>query len=74
MNLKSIFTFENLDKALKSIDKNMISISNGINTFGKGMDDMLNELSSDIEKSNRRARSREQKDKANIQKIWGKKD
>ena len=54
-------------------------IDNGINTFnkiiqnfGNSMDTMTKELSSDIEKSKQTSKIREQKDKENLEKIWGK--
>jgi len=76
MNLKSELekiTFENLDKTIKVFEKTMGDISNGINSFQNGMDDMLHELESDFERSDRRAKIREQKDRDNLKKIWGNK-
>jgi hypothetical protein len=57
---------------------NMMNISKGIDTFNKviqdfgdSMDAMTQELSSDVEKSNREFKVREQKDRENLKKIWG---
>jgi len=76
MNLKSELekiTFENLDKTIKVFEKTMGDISNGINSFQNGMDDMLHELESDFERSDKRRKTREQKDRDNLKKIWGNK-
>ena len=70
-------------KKLNSIFKiiNMKNINQGINVFNKAvqdfgdsMDGISRELSSDIEKSNKESVAREQKNKENLDKIWGKKD
>ena len=70
-------------KKLNSIFKiiNMKNINQGINVFNKAvqdfgdsMDTMTRELSSDIEKSKKESVAREQKNKENLDKIWGKKD
>ncbi|MDF2425090.1 MAG: hypothetical protein OPY08_01470 [Nitrosopumilus sp.] len=70
-------------KKLDSIFKiiNMKNINQGINVFNKAvqdfgdsMDTMTRELSSDIEKSDKESASREQKNKENLDKIWGKRD
>lgn len=70
-------------KKLESIFKiiNMKNINQGINVFNKAvqdfgdsMDTMTRELSSDIEKSKKESVAREQKNKENLDKIWGKKD
>ncbi len=70
-------------KKLNNIFKiiNMKNINQGINVFNKAvqdfgdsMDTMTRELSSDIEKSKKESVAREQKNKENLDKIWGKKD
>ena len=70
-------------KKLNSIFKiiNMKNINQGINVFNKAvqdfgdsMDKMTSELSSDIEKSKKESVAREQKNKENLDKIWGKRD
>ncbi len=68
-----------LESILKII--NMKNINQGINTFNKtvqdfgdSMDVITRELSSDIEKSNKESVVRKQKNKENLEKIWGKKD
>lgn len=45
----------------------------GVQDFGKSMDMMTKELGSDIEKSNKKAKSEAKKNQKNIDKIWGKK-
>ncbi len=69
----------NLNDILKII--NMKNINQGINVFNKAvqdfgdsMDTMTREISSDIEKSNKESVAREQKNKENLDKIWGKRD
>ena len=70
-------------KKLNNIFKiiNMKNINQGINVFNKAvqdfgdsMDTMTRELSSDIEKSNKESVAREQKNKENLDKIWGKRN
>lgn len=68
-----------LESILKII--NMKNINQGINVFNKtvqdfgdSMDSITRELSSDIEKSNKESVAREQKNKENLDKIWGKRD
>ncbi len=70
-------------KKLNSIFKiiNMKNINQGINVFNKAvqdfgdsMDKMTSELSSDIEKSKKESVAREQKNKENLDKIWGKRN
>jgi len=41
---------------------------------GDSMDKMTKELGSDVEKSRKNQKDRESIDKANLEKIWGKKD
>jgi len=68
------------ERAVKILEKiNSKNINNGIeifnkaiHDFGHSMDDMTKELSSDIEKSNRDSKIRENKNKENLEKIWGK--
>jgi hypothetical protein len=77
MNLKSIlkiFTLENLDKNLKSFDKGMSHFNKAIQDWGDSMEKMTKKLGSDIEKSKKNQKERESIDKANLDKIWGKRD
>ena len=69
---------EEIIKILKRI--NMRNINQGIDTFNKAvqdfgdsMDSITREFSADIEKSNRESKIREEKNKENLDKIWGKK-
>ena len=76
MNFKSILkvlTFENLDKDLKSFDKGMGHFNKAMQDFGDSMDKMTKELGSDVEKSRKNQKDRESINKANLDKIWGKK-
>ena len=70
------------EQIIKILEKiNMKNINQGINVFnkavqdfGKSMDTITREMSADIEKSNRESEAREQKNKENLDKIWGKRD
>jgi exonuclease VII small subunit len=73
MNLKQIFTLENLDKSLKSFDKGMNHFNKAMQDFGDSMDKITKGLGSDVEKSKKNQKDRESIDKANLEKIWGKK-
>ena len=59
---------------MKNIDKGIDAFNKGVQNFGDSMDTMNKEISSDIEKSNKETKSREKKNKENIEKIWGKKN
>ena len=50
------------------------SFNKAIQDFGDSMDSITREFSADIEKSNRESEIREQKNKENLDKIWGKRD
>jgi hypothetical protein len=74
MNWKKIFSFENFDKSLKSFDKGMSHFNKAMQDFGDSMESMTKELGSDIEKSKVNQKERESINKANLDKIWGKRD
>jgi len=57
---------------MKNIDNGINTFNKIIQNFGNSMDTMTKELSSDIEKSKQTSKIREQKDKENLEKIWGK--
>lgn len=57
---------------MKNIDKGMDVFSKTIQDFGDSMDSITREFSADIEKSNGESRIREEKNKENLDKIWGK--
>ena len=59
---------------MKNINQGINVFNKAVQDFGDSMDTMTRELSSDIEKSNRASEAREQKNKENLDKIWGKKD
>ena len=58
----------------KNINNGIDIFNKAVQDFGKSMDTMTKELSSDIEKSNKDSKIREKKNKANLEKIWGKRD
>jgi hypothetical protein len=56
-----------------NMEKSLIVFNKGLQDFGKSMDSITKELSSDISKSNDNTAKREARNKANLEKIWGKK-
>ena len=69
---KKLKTILNLINA-KNINQGISTFNKTVQDFGDAMDTMTREMSSDIEKSNQELESREQKNKENLDKIWGKK-
>ena len=59
---------------MKNINQGMDIFNNAVQDFGKSMDTITREMSTDIEKSNRESEAREKKNKENLDKIWGKRD
>jgi len=57
---------------MKNINQGIDTFNKAIQNFGNSMDTMTREISSDIEKSNRKSKVREKKNHENIDKIWGK--
>ena len=70
MKLESILKIINM----KNINQGINVFNKAVQDFGVSMDTMTRELSSDIEKSDKESASREQKNKENLDKIWGKKN
>ena len=70
MKLESILKIINM----KNINQGINVFNKAVQDFGDSMDTMTRELSSDIEKSDKESASREQKNKENLDKIWGKKN
>ncbi len=68
--LESIFKIINM----KNINQGITVFNKTVQDFGDSMDGISRELSSDIEKSNKESVAREQKNKENLDKIWGKRD
>ncbi len=68
--LESIFKIINM----KNINQGITTFNKAVQDFGDSMDSITKEMSSDIEKSNKESVAREQKNKENLDKIWGKKD
>ena len=62
----SLITPKNLGYAIDTFSK-------GVQEFGNAMDSVTKELSSDIAKSDRRARKQGTKDRVNVDKLLGKK-
>jgi hypothetical protein len=59
---------------IKNINQGINTFNKAVQDFGDSMDVITSELSSDIEKSNKQSVAREQKNRENLDKIWGKKD
>jgi hypothetical protein len=72
MKVKSIL--KTLDSCLKSFEKGTDSFSNELKDFGDSMNKITTEFSEDVEKSKKNQKERESINKANLDKIWGKKD
>ena len=70
MKIESILKIINM----KNINQGINVFNNIVQDFGKSMDTITREMSADIEKSNRESEAREQKNKENLDKIWGKRD
>ncbi len=67
------FNAENLSKADKIITKSINALDSGLKEFGKSCDTITGELSNEVEQSNKNSRLREQRDKENVEKLWGNK-
>ena len=59
---------------MKNVNQGIDIFNNAVQDFGKSMDTITREMSTDIEKSNRESEARERKNKENLDKIWGKRD
>ena len=68
--LNSIFKIINM----KNINQGIAVFNKAVQDFGDSMDKIAGELSSDIEKSKKESVAREQKNKENLDKIWGKRN
>ena len=58
----------------ENISLGIDSFNKAIQDFGDSMDSITREFSADIEKSNRESKIRDEKNKENLDKIWGKRD
>ena len=72
MNKKLESFFKIVD--IKNINRGILTFNKVVQDFGASMNSITEELSSDIEKSNKESMIREQKNKENLNKIWGKKN
>ena len=66
------FNAKNISNAIDALNKGTNAFNKAVQDFGDSMNTITNEMSSDIEKSNRNAEIREKKNKENLEKIWGK--
>ena len=57
---------------MKNVNQGIDIFNNAVQDFGKSIDTITREMSTDIEKSNRESEAREKKNKENLDKIWGK--
>ena len=67
------FNAENLAKTNEIFTKSINTFDNGMKEFGKSMDSITRELSNDAKQSSENSRIREQRDKENVEKLWGNK-
>ncbi len=70
MKVKDILKIINMN----NINRGITTFNKAVQDFGDSMGTMTRELSSDIEKSKKESVAREQKNKENLDKIWGKRD
>ena len=63
---------KNINNAIESLSKGINTFNKAVQDFGDSMDTISKEISSDIKKSNKAAKIREKKNKENLEKIWGK--
>ena len=73
--LKSIpskITPENISKVFKMMDKGMTSSNHAVQDFGKSMDLLTKEMSSDVRKADTKSKKEAKKNKINLDKIYGK--
>ncbi len=59
---------------MKNVNQGMDIFNNAVQDFGKSMDTITREMSTDIEKSNGASEAREKKNKEHLDNIWGKRD
>ena len=70
---KKEIIFQVLDKInFKNLNKGIDVFNKTIKQFGDSVGKMTDELSTDIKKSNESVRISEEKNKQNLEKIWGK--
>ena len=63
---------KNINSAIVALSKGTHTFNKAVQDFGDSMNTITNEMSSDIEKSNKESEIREKKNKENLEKIWGK--
>lgn len=68
MKVKNLFKILNM----KNMNQGIHMFNKVVQDFGDSMNVITRELSSDIEKSNKQSVAREQKNRENLDKIWGK--
>ncbi len=65
------FNAKNISSVIEEFSKGMDTFNKAVQDFGDSMDTISKEMSSDVEKSNRAAKIREERNKENLEKIWG---
>ncbi len=71
--IPSKITPENISKVFKMLDKGMTAFNHAVQDFGKSMDLMTKEMSSDVRKADTKSKKEAKKNKRNLDKIYGKK-
>jgi hypothetical protein len=56
---------------MKNINQGIFEFNKAVQDFGNSVDKMTKELSADVKKSKQISKIREQKNKENLEKIWG---
>ena len=73
LSILSKINSKNFDKCMGIFNNGMNEFNKSMKSFGDSMKSMNDDLSDDIEESKKRAKFEEEKNKKNLDKIWGKK-
>ena len=65
------FNAENLAKTNEIFTKSINTFDSGLKEFGKSMDSITRELSSDVEQSNTKSQSESKKNQENLKELFG---
>ena len=70
-SIMKLITPENIGKAFDTFNKGVDFFNKSVKEFGDSMGKMNKEFSEDIVKSNKRSKSQENKNKQNLEKLFG---
>ncbi len=72
INILKKINLKNINSTIEEFSKGIDTFNKAVQNFGDSMDTLSKEMSSDIKKSNKEAEIREEKNKKNLEKLWGK--